>query len=237
MVEYLKKKQDEPRDLGFTTSASVITDMLKDIRQSYLGHDKNSAKMRKKLLYAIEKLNSKRSLYAIDNNANFSDDEESAESSQNSEAAFTMSPMKTRKSRTGVAGSSFRRRHSVQVGTNWMQEYSTFNMAQIHNRIVASNSAAQGHQSSGDSAKLTDHHKLKKAHSLDTLKKVQQDNVEAFRYVQTHEFNLFKFAENMGRQHTLPHLIMHLLINLPTESEEDMAMYNEHKLVKFLNEI
>ena len=61
--------------------------------------------------------------------------------------------------------------------------------------------------------------------------------MEAFRYVQTHEFNLFKFAENMGRQHALPHLIMHLLINLPTESEEDMAMYNEHKLVKFLNEI
>jgi hypothetical protein len=119
---------------------------LKDIRQSYLGHDKYSAKMRKKLLYAIEKLNSKRSLYAIDNNANFSDDEESAESSQNSEAAFTMSPMKARRQTRGATNNgSFRRRHSLQVGTNWMQEYSTFNMAQIHNRIVASNSAAQGH--------------------------------------------------------------------------------------------
>lgn len=32
--------------------------------------------MNKKLLYAIEKLNSKKSLFTIDNNVNFSDEEE-----------------------------------------------------------------------------------------------------------------------------------------------------------------
>ena len=76
MVEYLKKQDNKTTDLGFKTTASLITDMLKEIRKSYLSKDKESKKMNKKLLYAIEKLNSKKSLFCIDNNVNFSDEEE-----------------------------------------------------------------------------------------------------------------------------------------------------------------
>ena len=63
MVEYLKKQDNKTTDLGFKTTASLITDMLKEIRKSYLSKDKESKKMNKKLLYAIEKLNSKKSLF------------------------------------------------------------------------------------------------------------------------------------------------------------------------------
>jgi hypothetical protein len=96
--------------------------LLKDIRQNYFGKYKESKKMNKKLLYAIDKLNSKRSLFSIDN-INFSDEEDDTQ-----EPIFNMSPMKARKPRAQMQNSSYRRRHSVQVGTNWLQEYSTFNM-------------------------------------------------------------------------------------------------------------
>jgi len=49
--------------------------MLKQVRQNYTGQDKESIKMNKMLLYAIEKLNTKRSIFEIDQ-VNFSDDEE-----------------------------------------------------------------------------------------------------------------------------------------------------------------
>jgi hypothetical protein len=52
-----------------------MTDMLKQVRQNYTGQDKESIKMNKMLLYAIEKLNTKRSIFEIDQ-VNFSDDEE-----------------------------------------------------------------------------------------------------------------------------------------------------------------
>lgn len=122
MVEYLKKQDNKTTDLGFKTTASLITDMLKEIRKSYLSKDKESKKMNKKLLYAIEKLNSKKSLFCIDNNVNFSDEEE------NEPKFLVQDPNVYRKQRSGVQNSAYRRRHSVQVGTNWLQEYSTFNM-------------------------------------------------------------------------------------------------------------
>ena len=122
MVEYLKKQDNKTTDLGFKTTASLITDMLKEIRKSYLSKDKESKKMNKKLLYAIEKLNSKKSLFTIDNNVNFSEEEE------NEPKFLVQDPNVCRKQRSGVQNSSYRRRHSVQVGTNWLQEYSTFNM-------------------------------------------------------------------------------------------------------------
>lgn len=78
MTEYLKKQQSDLTDLGFKTTASWITDMLKDIRRNYLGKDKEAMKMNKKLLYAIDKLNSKRSIFAIDN-INFSDEEDDSQ--------------------------------------------------------------------------------------------------------------------------------------------------------------
>jgi len=49
--------------------------MLKQVRQNYTGQDKESIKMNKMLLYAIEKLNTKRSIFEIDQ-VDFSDDEE-----------------------------------------------------------------------------------------------------------------------------------------------------------------
>ena len=75
MVEYLKKQQSDLTDLGFKTTAQWITEMLKEIKQQYAGKDKESRKMNKKLLYAIDKLNSNRSIFLIDN-VNFSDDED-----------------------------------------------------------------------------------------------------------------------------------------------------------------
>ena len=78
MVEYIKKQQSDLTDLGFKTTASWITDMLKDIRKNYLGKDKESIKMNKKLLYAIDKLNSKRSIFMIDT-VNFSDEEDDSQ--------------------------------------------------------------------------------------------------------------------------------------------------------------
>lgn len=104
----------------------MITDMLKEIRKSYLSKDKESKKMNKKLLYAIEKLNSKKSLFTIDNNVSFSDEEEN-------EPKFDPNVYRKQNSRT--QNNSYRRRHSVQVGTNWLKEYSTFNMNQINTKI------------------------------------------------------------------------------------------------------
>lgn len=75
MVEYLKKQQSDLTDLGFKTAAQWITEMLKEIRPKFTGKDKESVKMNKKLLYAIDKLNSKRSIFVIDN-VNFSDEED-----------------------------------------------------------------------------------------------------------------------------------------------------------------
>jgi hypothetical protein len=66
--------------------------LLKEIRLNYVGKDKESVKMNRKLLYAIDKLNSKRSLFQIDT-INFSDEEDETQEQ------FTMSPMKTRKPR------------------------------------------------------------------------------------------------------------------------------------------
>lgn len=80
--------------------------MLKDIRKNFLNKDKESVKMNKKLLYAIEKLNSKRSLFTIENNVNFSDDEEQGE------FLLPKSPFIRTKSMTKTNG-SFKRRHSV----------------------------------------------------------------------------------------------------------------------------
>ena len=77
MVEFLKKQDSELPDLGFKTTAAWITDLLKEIRRKNSGEDKESLKMDKKLRYAIEKLNSRGSLFAIDRDAaKISDDEE-----------------------------------------------------------------------------------------------------------------------------------------------------------------
>lgn len=62
-----KTHQMDARDLGFTTPAHLIVDMLKDLKNKYVegaGEDKELE--RKKILYAIEKLNAKQSLYSID---------------------------------------------------------------------------------------------------------------------------------------------------------------------------
>lgn len=71
----MKKQQSDLTDLGFKTAAQWITEMLKEIRPKFTGKDKESVKMNKKLLYAIDKLNSKRSIFVIDN-VNFSDEED-----------------------------------------------------------------------------------------------------------------------------------------------------------------
>lgn len=100
-----------------------MTNMLKEVKKNYTGQDRESVKMNKMLLYAIEKLNSKRSIFEIDQ-INFSDDEEEKDLMNEPDFLTTAMPRKTR----AQASSTYRRRHSVQVGTNWLQEYSSFNM-------------------------------------------------------------------------------------------------------------
>jgi hypothetical protein len=107
MAEYLKKQQGDLADLGFKTAAQWITETLKEIRKTYVGADKESIKMTKKLNYAIEKLNSKRGLFNIDNSVNFEDAEDEQEPS------FMVTPNKPREPRSKQPNSSYRRRHSV----------------------------------------------------------------------------------------------------------------------------
>lgn len=52
----------------------------------------------------------------------------------------------------------------------------------------------------------------------------------------SHEFDIFKFSDELGRQHALPYLVMHLLDNLPNK-EENFGNFDENKLVLFLNQI
>jgi CRISPR/Cas system-associated protein Cas5 (RAMP superfamily) len=94
--------------------------LLKEIKSKYAGDDKESKKMNKRLQYAIDRLNGKRSIFAIEN-VEWSEEEEETE------PAFLVSPVK-RKPIAKKQNSSYRRRHSLQVGTNWLQEFSGFNM-------------------------------------------------------------------------------------------------------------
>ena len=83
-------------DLGFKTAAQWITEMLQEIRKNYLSSDKESQRMNKKLQYAIEKLNSKRGLFNIDNQVTFYDEPEP----DDSEPAFmSLDPRQVRKPR------------------------------------------------------------------------------------------------------------------------------------------
>lgn len=62
-----KTHQMEASDLGFTTPAHQIVDMLKDLKSKYVdGPGEEKELDRKKIFYAIEKLNAKQSLYSID---------------------------------------------------------------------------------------------------------------------------------------------------------------------------
>lgn len=59
--------QMDAKDLGFTTPAHLIVDMLKDLKHKYVEGPGDEKELdRKKIFYAIEKLNAKQSLYSID---------------------------------------------------------------------------------------------------------------------------------------------------------------------------
>lgn len=108
MVEYLKKQQIELTGKKFKTAAQWVTEILQEILKTQ-SDDKSNSKTIKKITYAIDKLNSKRSLYQIDNQVNFSSDEEE----QEPEPGFIgQEPAQVRKPR-GIVNSSYRRRHSV----------------------------------------------------------------------------------------------------------------------------
>ena len=65
LVEYIKKSPPDAKqeEAAFQTNAQIITNMLKDIQFSYLAHDKQSIKMTKRIAYAIDALNSKKTLF------------------------------------------------------------------------------------------------------------------------------------------------------------------------------
>lgn len=148
-----------------------------------------------------------------------------------------MSPIKNRISRSSAPGTSFKRRNSVQVGKGWLQEYSTFNMHQIQEKIVLSRNCESFISSSEKTEqKMSLILKMEKAHSLNTMKTFQSKMAPAFEFAMDHDFDIFKFSDNLTRKHALPYLMMHLLDNLPNK-EENVGQFNEHKLVLFLNQI
>ena len=78
--------------------------------------------------------------------------------------------------------------------------------------------------------------KLTKNHSFNTMKKQQEKIFEFFVSTRDHSFDVFSFADQIGRQHALPYLVKHLLDKLPGK-EDNQVIFNEKKLVSFLNQI
>ena len=67
-----KLHQLDASDLGFSTPAHMIVDMLKEMKHKYMeGIDEIKDFDRRKIDYAIEKLNAKQSLYSIDQDASW----------------------------------------------------------------------------------------------------------------------------------------------------------------------
>jgi hypothetical protein len=56
---------------------------------------------------------------------------------------------------------------------------------------------------------------ISRAHSFATMTKEKQNFSSYFDTSLTHQFDIFKFAVDIGRPHALPYLIIHLLDNLP----------------------
>ena len=77
---------------------------------------------------------------------------------------------------------------------------------------------------------------LKKVHSFKTMKNIQRNLSDLFVSANSFDFDIFNFCEELGRPHTVPHLLMHLIDNLPNK-EDNFGNFNENKLVLFLNEI
>ena len=100
--------------------------MLKELQMNYLSKDKESLSMYKKLQHAISVLNNKRQLFTIDPGNSLMNDESDQEEEKKSDKFFSQQPSQLKRTST-----SFKRRHSLQVGSNWMQMYSGYNMENI----------------------------------------------------------------------------------------------------------
>lgn len=68
------------------------------------------------------------------------------------------------------------------------------------------------------------------------MKTIQRNFPDLFFSANSFDFDIFNFCEELGRHNALPHLLMHLIDNLPNK-EENFGNFNENKLVLFLNEI
>lgn len=145
--------------LGFTTPAQLITLMLKEIKINHLDESESAEDMKKRINYAIEKLNSRSGLFSIDYDPRFEqnirgkmeerkqergvrsaeviveadDGNENVDfsSSESEEGMDSKLKSGNKENRTASAVSAYRRRRSVQVGTNWLQEFSSVNMGLI----------------------------------------------------------------------------------------------------------
>ena len=78
--------------------------------------------------------------------------------------------------------------------------------------------------------------RLEKAKSFNTMKKAQQTLNDKFKQTLSFDFNILEFAEDLGREHALPHLTINLIENLPNR-QQNFGEFNENRLVLFLNEI
>jgi len=62
-----------------------------------------------------------------------------------------------------------------------------------------------------------------------------KQNPEFFKRAQEFDFDIFTFADQIGRMHALTYLTMHLMVQLPSQPLNNQ--YNEEKMVTFLNTI
>ena len=94
---------------------------------------------------------------------------------------------------SGDGKKPFKRRHSLQVGTNWLQEYSQFNMTALQNRIVQTHKSNAAETASRAYSVLSPSSATKE-HSYNTMAGMFQEREQMFAQTQRFDFDIFQFA-------------------------------------------
>ena len=73
-----------------------------------------------------------------------------------------------------------------------------------------------------------------KVHSYGSFIKEYETN-QGFENIENFDFDIFEFETQVGRENTLPYLVMSLICSLPFDLNN--SLYNEDKMMKFLCQI
>lgn len=212
-------------DQEWQTPVALICSILKEAEGRNQGNNPKETATRRKIKYALDKINSKSSLFQVDTEMK---DRLKADFVAHQEDAMDIDALMTEKDIKEMRKSSFHRRTSVQIGTGWLNEYSSVNMNLLHQKVVESQASQSNytHQSMSKES----------AHSHQTVVETTNANIHLFENAQNFEFNIFKFSKEIGRQHTLTYLTHHLLTQLPSQPLKNLNC-NEERLVNFLNTV